>query len=180
MKAPDHFGQFGLPERFEIDLSELERRYLALSRELHPDRHAAGGASQRLAAVQKTTDLNQAYQVLKDDFRRAEHLLHRRGLETTEGDSQDQRITVDNDLLMEMMELNEAAAEARAAHDRARLDALAADVRGRSERTWAQLRQGFAEVEAGQAEPLRQLVAELTALRYYRRFLDGLDADEEG
>jgi len=180
VNVADHFGLFGLPERFEIDLVELEKRYLALSRELHPDRHATGSASERLASVQKTTDLNQAYKVLRDDFRRAEHLLRRRGIETTEADSQDQRATVESRLLVEVLELREGLAEAREASDRARVEALAADVRGRVERAWDAIRRGWREVDAGNHAPLRPILGELTALRYYRRFLDEVDAMEAG
>ena len=34
----DYFELLGLPRRFAVDLAELERRYLELSREVHPDR----------------------------------------------------------------------------------------------------------------------------------------------
>jgi molecular chaperone HscB len=179
MNAPDHFGLFGLPERFEIDLADLEKRYLALSRELHPDRHATGSASERLAAVQKTTDLNQAYKVLRDDFRRSEHLLHRRGIETTEAESQDRRATVESRLLVEVLELREALEDARDT-DHARVAHLKTDVEGRVRSAWSSIREGWKKVEAGDEDSLRAIVADLTALRYYRRFLDEVEQTGEG
>jgi molecular chaperone HscB len=178
MSAPDFFGLFGLPERFEIDAAELERRYLSLSRELHPDRHASGTPGERLAAVQRTTDLNAAYQVLRDEFKRTEHLLHRRGIETTEADSQDHRATVESSVLHEVLELREGLAEAKEANDQARIATLTAEVEARSARAWESIREGWRTVESGDASPLREIKKQLTSLRYYRRFLDevaGLD-----
>ena len=32
-----HFERLGLPRRFRLDPAELERNYLAKSREVHPD-----------------------------------------------------------------------------------------------------------------------------------------------
>ena len=179
MNIPDHFALFGLPERFELDRADLEKRYLALSREMHPDRHATGSPKERLVAVQRTTDLNLAYKTLRDDFLRAEHLLRRRGIQVSEAESQDSRATVDTSLLMEVMELREALSDARAAKDMEKVTALAGNVRGRSEVAWAQIRTGFGEVEGGEASSLSAVLAQITALRYYRRFLEEVTSMEE-
>ena len=179
MNVPDHFALFGLPELFELDRAELEKRYLALSREMHPDRHATASPKERLLAVQRTTDLNLAYKTLRDDFLRAEQLLRRRGIEVSESESQDRRATVETSLLMEVMELREALSDARGAKDMAKVAELAANVRGRSEVAWAQIRTGFTEVEGGEASSLTAILAQLTALRYYRRFLEEVASMEE-
>ncbi len=179
MNVPDHFGLFGLPEHFAVDLVALERRYLELSREHHPDRHAMKSSAERLAAVQKTTDVNLAYKVLKDEFRRAEHLLLRRGIETSEASSQDHRATVDTRLLMEVLELREALSEARAANDRARVELLAVDVRAKEAQAWDTIRARFASVDEGDESGLGAIVNALTQLRYYRRFLDEVADIEE-
>jgi molecular chaperone HscB len=179
MVAADHFRAFGLPERFEIDLADLERRYLARSRELHPDRHA-GSSRDRVEAAAAMADLNEAYKVLRDDFRRTEHLLQRRGIETTEAESQDHLATVDAGLLLQVLELREALADARARRDAARIDELAAEVRGRSDEAWRVIRAAWTKVEAGSTPgDFGEIAAHLTALRYYRRFLDEIAAIEE-
>jgi molecular chaperone HscB len=181
VNVPDHFGLFGLPEHFAVDLVALERRYLELSRAHHPDRHAMKSSAERLAAVQKTTDVNLAYKVLKDEFRRAEHLLSRRGIATSEASSQDHRATVDTSLLMEVLELREALSEARAANDRARIDGLANDVRAKEAQAWDTIRAGFVLLDEGDGAELTAIVNALTQLRYYRRFLDEVaDIEETG
>jgi molecular chaperone HscB len=179
VNVPDHFGLFGLPERFAIDLQALERRYLELSREHHPDRHATKSSSDRLVAVQRTTDVNAAYKVLRDEFHRAEHLLRRRGIETSEAAAQDHRATVDSSLLMEVMELREALSDARGENDVARVATLATHVRLKQEATWAEIRESFSQLDAGNEQALPAIANALTKIRYYRRFLDEVSAIED-
>jgi molecular chaperone HscB len=171
--APDYFSLFGLPEQFELDRDALEKKYLELSRALHPDKHVA---KERLAAVQQTTDLNQAYKVLRDDFRRAELLLRRQGFETSEQASSDQRQNVDPTLLVEVMELRESLDGARVKKDMSAVDAIEADVKARSAAAWQKLRTGFADGDDG-----ADLAKALTSLRYYLRVFDEIERirDEE-
>jgi molecular chaperone HscB len=70
MSDTTHFERLGLPRRFRLDSAELERTYLAKSREVHPDFTGNDPAGLRESAV-----LNDAYSTLRDPFRRAEHLL---------------------------------------------------------------------------------------------------------
>ncbi len=179
MSVQDHFALFELPAHFEIDLADLEKRYLALSRQLHPDRHATRGAADRLASVQKTTDLNEAYRTLKDDFRRAELLLRMHGIETSEDKVQDVRTTVDTTLLMEVMELREALEEARGAKNAEAIAAMKADVDQRAANAWAEIREGFTALEKQQGNQLPQLARLVISLRYYRRILDEVADLEE-
>ncbi len=174
----DPFALFGLPERFEIDRAELERRYLAMSRELHPDRHVNASPRERLLSVERTTNLNEAYKTLRDDFRRAEHLLLCRGIDTTE-QNEDHRATVDGQLLMEVLELREALAQACASSDAVKINELAVDVRGRTDRAWTELRALFQKLDAGDPAPLRSIATGMTSLRYYRRFLEEVAVIED-
>ena len=102
----DHFSLFGLPRAFALDEKMLQQKYLALQREFHPDRAAP---EQKLAMLQKSADINEAYRVLKNPVERAEYLLGA----TIEKPSQT--------LLMEAMEQREELAEAKTS---AALDAL--------------------------------------------------------
>ena len=179
MDIPDHFALFGLPERFGVDKQDLERRYLALSRELHPDRHAMGTPSERLVAAQRTTDLNLAYKVLRDDFARAEHILRRRGIETSEIESEDKRQTVDGGLLMEIMELREVLSEAKSARALPQVEAVRRDVQARTERAWVAIREQFDAIAEDDVASLSIVANQLTALRYYRRILEEVTTIEE-
>ncbi len=71
----DYFHRLGMPRRFSIDATELERAYLAHSRAAHPDYHLAGSSSELHASQELSAELNTAYTTLRDPFTRAEHLL---------------------------------------------------------------------------------------------------------
>src|SRR6201999_14677 len=63
--ARDHYEVLGLPRRYHLDAAELEQRYLALQKETHPDRFAKALPRERLEAVVRNTELNDAYKILK-------------------------------------------------------------------------------------------------------------------
>ncbi len=106
----DLFERLGLPRRFSIDAAEVERRYLARSRECHPDLQAGATEAEQIAAIERTASLNQAYATLKDPFRRAEYLLGLLG-----GPTAGQEKSLDQAFLMAMMETRERMDELRAA-----------------------------------------------------------------
>ena len=168
----DYFELLGLPRRFAVDLAELERRYLELSREVHPDRAAR---EEQSGAAGQAMELNQAYRALKRDLPRAEHLLRLEGV--TIGDNQ----TVAPELLAEMLELREELAEARAGGDRALLDRLEKAAREREKRELAELAARFSSLESGADRPaaLASVVDQVIRLRYLARYRDAFIDDEE-
>lgn len=73
--ARDHFALFELEPDFALDLDALQRSYRELQARYHPDRHAAGDARQQREALQAATQINEAYQTLRDPRLRAAYLL---------------------------------------------------------------------------------------------------------
>jgi molecular chaperone HscB len=73
--ALTHFERLGLARRFNLDAPEIERNYLARSREVHPDFHQQSSAAQQRLSMEMSAALNDAYATLKQPFRRAEYLL---------------------------------------------------------------------------------------------------------
>jgi molecular chaperone HscB len=106
----DYFGFFDLPHDLAIDLKDLEKRFYALSRELHPDKFARRSEAEREKALDDSATLNDAYRTLRDPIRRALYLLKREGFDIGEQGSKD----VPPELLEEMFELNMAIEEADA------------------------------------------------------------------
>ena len=101
MPEPDHFERLGLPRRFAFAADELERNYLARSRDVHPD---LAGES----AMDESSRLNDAYATLRDPFRRADYLLQSLG-----GPGAKEVSQATPEFLMEMMELREQVEEAK-------------------------------------------------------------------
>jgi molecular chaperone HscB len=161
----DHFAVMGLLRRFDLDPGELAQRHKELSRRLHPDRFARADPRARRYSLERATQLNDAYKVLREPARRAEYLLRLHGMDVT-----DEKKTVgDPELLMQVMEDREALAEARAAGDRAGLAALGERVVGQRQAALQQVGEAFGR--GALEEAARQVVA----LRYLDRFLEELD-----
>jgi molecular chaperone HscB len=76
----DYFSFFGLPRRLSIDAADLDQRFRALSRQFHPDYYCNASPAERLASLERSSYLNDAYRVLKQPLDRAEYLLKVEGL----------------------------------------------------------------------------------------------------
>jgi molecular chaperone HscB len=160
----DHFALFGLERRFDVDDSQLEKAFLELSRELHPDRHR----EQKARALALTAAMNQAYATLKDRTKRAEYLLRLLGGKTAD---QDKRTPAW--LLAEMLELREAVEGIR---ERAPDPALArqsyapilADLEDRANMAWVRIDELF---RAGDTSQIR---LELNSLKYIANLAEEL------
>lgn len=108
----DYFTFFGLGRALVLDPQDLERRFRQLSRQFHPDFFYNAPSSERLASLERSSYLNDAYRVLRSLPSRIEYLLSLEGLPpiTTEPSS---RVQVPADLLEEVFALNEELDEIR-------------------------------------------------------------------
>lgn len=123
--SQDYFALFGLPPRYRFDPEKLDAAYRALQRSVHPDRYAAAGDAERRIALQSSARVNEAYRALKDPVGRAQYLLSLRGIDAlAETDT-----ALAPEFLQRELERREAASEAQAANDTARLAALLNEVR---------------------------------------------------
>lgn len=127
----DYFSFVGLPRQLVIDGGELERRFRDLSRKFHPDYYHNATPVERMASLERSSYLNDAYRALKNPISRIEHLLAVEGLPL--GKPEDQKSAVPPSLLEEVFALNEELDEIREAReagdDPAGLRARVADAR---------------------------------------------------
>ncbi|HVW11159.1 MAG TPA: Fe-S protein assembly co-chaperone HscB [Bryobacteraceae bacterium] len=119
---PDYFEAFGMPRHLEIDTKDLEKKFYALSRRLHPDLFARKSPKEQEDALEVSAVLNDAYRVLRDPIARAMYVMKLEGFEIGEQGTKD----VPPELLEEVFELNMALED-----ESARDEVLAA--RGRFE-----------------------------------------------
>lgn len=103
----DYFSLLGVEQKFDIDLVTLEKNYLELQKEFHPDRFVKASPAERLMVTQKVADINQGYEILKSFQKRAEYLLKTVGYELTE---KELTKNVDQETLLESIELRERMA----------------------------------------------------------------------
>jgi molecular chaperone HscB len=167
--SSNFFELLGLPARFDLDPSLIERAFFDRSKELHPDRFASAPAAERVAALSRSRALNDAYQTLKKPVGRAEYLLERAGV--TIGDNE----RLDPIQIMEVMEAREELAEARRAKNTAKLEQLQAAMRTKRAAALDRLDALFASNDMAAVKGV------LISLRYIDRYLEECDAalDEE-
>jgi molecular chaperone HscB len=186
MAAPvtDLFAVLGLPRRLNLDTADLERRYLALSRETHPDRFATAPAAQRIRVLEASANVNRAYRTLKDGVQRAEHLLVLEGVAPAESGPP-------RELFARILEVQETVVDFRLAEDDPDEQAI---LRGRLESARAELRAEYDDLrndlqqiasrwdaladtpDGGEREALLKRLTDLLGTRrYYERVLTDLD-----
>jgi molecular chaperone HscB len=107
----DHFSLFGLPRKLWIEMSALEKKFLELSWKLHPDKFVNASAADQELSLKGSSELNDAYRVLRDPVARVEYLLELEGMRK-EGEHKQQ---APPELLEEVFELNESLDELREA-----------------------------------------------------------------
>jgi len=156
----DHFTRFGLNPRFDVDEADLQQRYFAHQRKLHPDRFAGRSERERAISMQQSTSINEAFEVLKAPLRRAEYLLALAGVTVN---AETGNLPTDPEVLAEAMETREALMDADGDADVA---ALADDVRARATDCLSALSASFAAGNTGRAATLA------TRLKYLEKFSD--------
>jgi molecular chaperone HscB len=103
----DYFTFFGLPRKLTISQDDLERRFRELSRKFHPDYYYNATPAERLASLERSSYLNDAYRALRTPATRIEHLLAIEGLPSTKSEGESGAAKVPPALLEEVFELNE-------------------------------------------------------------------------
>jgi molecular chaperone HscB len=109
--STDYFSRFEMPRKLWIEMNALEQKFLQLSWKLHPDNFVNATDTERELSLKRSSELNDAYRVLRDPVARVEYLL---GLENMrkEGEHKQQ---APPELLEEVFELNESLDELREA-----------------------------------------------------------------
>jgi len=110
-RGTDYYRFFGLPRNLWIEMGDLEARFHELSWKLHPDNFVRATEEEREMSLERSSQLNDAYRVLRDPVARVEYLLELEGVRK-EGEKKQQ---APPELLEEVFELNESLDELRAA-----------------------------------------------------------------
>ncbi|HEY2909847.1 MAG TPA: Fe-S protein assembly co-chaperone HscB [Gemmataceae bacterium] len=171
----DSFSRLGLPRRFALDAAELERHYLARSRAVHPDYHAARATADLAASLELSAALNEAYTTLRDPFARADHLL---GLEG--GPTAAEQKQMPPAFLAEMLEARERIEEARAANSpcSAKIAELQDEFTAQYETLLSDVGERFAKLESTPTEPNRgKILVDIRSLLNAAKYVRGLIRD---
>jgi molecular chaperone HscB len=167
----DYFSFLGLPRKLVIDANDLERRLRDLSRKFHPDYFYNASPTERLASLERSSYLNDAYRTLRNPVSRVEHLLAIEGLPPAK--SEDGTAKVPPSLLEEVFALNEELDEIRELREsgadpeklRGRLERARAPIDARRDEHERQLQELSARWDAQEDAPATDKRATLEALR---------------
>ena len=107
----DYFAFLGLPRTLTLGAQELESRFRELSRKFHPDYYYIAPPAERLASLERSSYLNDAYRTLRNPVSRIEHLLAIEGMPSAK--SEEGAAKVPPSLLEEVFALNEELDEIR-------------------------------------------------------------------
>lgn len=150
----NHFDLFQLPQCFSLDLSVLDRAYHEVQNQVHPDKFVSASDAEKRVAMQWATRANEAYQTLKNPFKRAAYLCELNGIDL----QVESNTTMPVDFLMRQMEWREALDDARAAKSREALDELDAAIRAERKTLIAQIGE---LLDAQNFTPAAELVRQL-------------------
>lgn len=117
MTMQNHFEFFHLPQRFSVDMMALDKAYREVQNQVHPDRFAGATGAEKRVAMQWATRANEAYQTLRNPFRRAAYLCELNGIDL----QAESNTAMSPAFLMQQMEWREALEEAKGTKD---IDAL--------------------------------------------------------
>jgi molecular chaperone HscB len=170
----DYYELFGIGRGLNLSLDDLQQRFYALSRELHPDRFMRKPEAEQQRALDMSSALNDAYRTLKDPIKRAQYLLSLEGFDIGEQRSKD----VPPELLEEVFELNMALEEMRGGDDSARPQLEAADknFNGMLAAAGEELAALFVKYDAA---PSRDVLGEIRNALNRRKYIQNLVSEVE-
>jgi len=157
----DHFALLGLPRGYDLDPARLQTAYRALSRSIHPDRFAAESDNTRALAVAISAAINEAYDVLRDPVRRADHLLTLAG-----GPSAMEERGVPGSLLTDVLTLREEIDAARESDDRTTLQRIQGELTERRREAMAVVARQAEALEQATPEGRKELRRQLNSMKY--------------
>ncbi len=166
--ANNYFELFQLPVQYTIDKSRLSEAYRELQRVVHPDRFVGAADHERRLAQQKSTLVNDGYQVLRDDLSRAQHLLHLNNIDCQ------QHALSDSSFLMAQIELREELEAIAANKDCGQLSKLFSHIQQQQKNAKERLQAHFSS-----SDHLQSACDEVMKLQFLGKLCEEAEALEE-
>ena len=169
----NYFELFGLPESYDVDSTELSKRYRKLQNAVHPDKFASASDLERRLSVQQSALINEAYHTLKSPLHRAQYILKLKGVDLLN----DKTTSMDPEFLMQQMRLREELEQVRQSEDpAAKLIVLSAEIdQGLAEQETI-LKQLFADADD---EKLAQISDYVRRMQFMLKLQQETEALEE-
>ena len=167
------FELFGLPVSYDVDLNQVQQRYMELQKQVHPDKFANASDQEKRLSMQQTSWINEAQTTLKDPVLRATYLLKLKGVDI----NLENETTMDTGFLMQQLEMRERLENISSEPDPLdALDALAKETRANMD----DVMKGFADsYQADQFDEAREWVRKLQFMQKAFKEINTLTAKIE-
>ncbi|MGC7589569.1 Fe-S protein assembly co-chaperone HscB [Bisgaard Taxon 46] len=164
------FKIFDLPVDFHVDQATLSTRYLALQKSLHPDNFTTHSAQEQRLAMQRSAEVNDALQILKDPILRADSII---ALHTGEQQNFEEKSTNDLAFLMQQMQWREQLEEIEKDKDSDQLMQFMADIESTKKTLLGELSTALSARQWQQAKAIND------KLRFIKKLLIEVERVEE-
>ncbi len=171
--SSNFFELFERPVSYEVDLNQVQKKYMDLQKQVHPDKFANASDAEKRLSMQQTSWINEAQTTLKDPVLRATYLLKLKGTDI----NLENETTMDAAFLMQQLEIRERLEHIKKEDDPLdALDAMAKELKVASNDVMA----GFsASYEAEQIDDAREWIRKLQFMQKAKKEIDRLTADIE-
>jgi molecular chaperone HscB len=169
-----YFELFGVPAGYDVDERALHRKYLSLTRTVHPDMVGQASPEQRQQALAISSEMNRAYETLRNPVARAEYLLSLSG----DAAAAEGRL-VSPELLGEVMTLREEIEQAQADEASIALERLREQVGGRQRDCMEQIATLGRTLKEGKPETRVNLREQINAVKYWNNLMERLLPGDE-
>lgn len=164
------FKIFDLPVDFQVDQATLSTRYLVLQKSLHPDNFTTHSAQEQRLAMQRSAEVNDALQILKDPILRADSII---AIHTGEQQNIEEKSTNDMAFLMQQMQWREQLEEIENTKDSDQLMQFTADIEATKKTLLDELSSALSANQWQQAKAIND------KLRFIKKLLVEVERVEE-
>ena len=167
------FELFDLPISYAVDLQKVQQQYMALQKQVHPDKFANGTDQEKRLSMQQTSWVNEALATLKNDVLRATYLLKLKGTDI----NLENETTMDAVFLMQQLEMRERLENIKQESDPLYvLDSMAKEIKLMA----ADMMQGFADSYASEhTEQAREWIRKLQFMQKAKKEINLRTAELE-
>lgn len=164
----NHFELYDLPITLSPDQDLLKKKFYELSRTFHPDFYSRASEEEQAEALERSSQVNQAYKIFRDPDATIKYVLQLKGLLEEE-----EKYQLSPDFLMEMLDLNEQAMEVSGPEDKQQLEQQIANIKQEIYEPVEKIVAGYQEGITSKEE-LLQVKEYYYRKKYLNRILEGL------
>ncbi|VAW53130.1 Chaperone protein HscB [hydrothermal vent metagenome] len=167
------FELFELPVSYDVNLNKIQQHYMALQKQVHPDKFINASDQDKRLSMQQTSWINEAQTTLKNPVSRAIYLLKLKGIDI----NLENETTMDAAFLMQQLEMRECLENIKRDSDSLlTLDEIAKELKSANNGMMKNFAQFY---EADEIENARECIRKLQFMQKAKNEVNNLIASIE-